>query len=100
VYVAYLGGQPVGTVALQDVGGVGIVYDVQTAPRMRRRGAAATMVLHGLARAREAGLSPLFLLTPVEATAYQMYEKLGFAREGTLDGYLLSQAPNVPLTPG
>jgi len=100
VYVAYLEGQSVGTVALQDIGGVGIIYDVQTAPRMRRRGVAATMVLHALARARESGLTPLFLLTPVEATAYRMYEKLGFVREGTLAGYLLSRAPTTPFTPG
>jgi len=100
VYVAYLEAQPVGTVALQEIGGVGVVYDVQTVPRARRRGVAATMVLHGLSRARARGADLVFLLTPVESTAYRLYERLGFAREGTLDGYLFSTPPRAVLTAG
>jgi len=88
VFVAYLDGQPVGNVAIDGIGGVGEVYEVETVPAIRRRGVAATMVLAMRARAEQRGLSPLFLRTTVGHTTHAMYEKLGFVREGTLEGFL------------
>ena len=89
VYVAYLDGQPAGNVSFDAVGRTGELYEVETVPAMRRRGVAATMVLAMRARAEESSLDPFFLRTTVGHTTHEMYEKLGFDREGTLDGFLL-----------
>ena len=97
-FVAYLAGQPVGTIALQVIGSVGILYDVQTLPGARRKGVAATAVLHALSRAHAKGAELAFLVTPVGAAGYRLYEKLGFVREGTLDGYLRLEPTGAALT--
>ncbi len=60
VYVAYVDGRPIGNVA----------------------------ILAMRARAGERDLSPFFLRTTVGHSTWQMYEKLGFVREGTLEGFL------------
>ena len=88
VFVAYLGGRPVGNVAIDGIGGVGELYEVETVPEARRKGVAATMVLAMRARAEQRGLSPFFLRTTVGQSTWKMYEKLGFVREGTLEGFL------------
>ncbi|TLZ49779.1 MAG: GNAT family N-acetyltransferase [Methanobacteriota archaeon] len=88
VFVAYLDGVAVGNVGLDGIGGVGELYEVETAPAFRKRGIAATMVLAILDRARARGLWPLFLRTTVGHSTFEMYEKLGFVREGTLEGFL------------
>ena len=88
VYVAYLAGQPAGNVSFDAIGGAGEVYEVETVPASRRRGVAATMVLAMRVRAEERALHPFFLRTTVGHTTYAMYEKLGFDREGTLEGFL------------
>lgn len=88
VHVAFLDGRPVGNVSFDAVGGVGELYEVETVPEMRHRGVAATMLLAMRALAEEQGLRPFFLRTTVGHTTFQMYEKLGFDREGTLEGYL------------
>ena len=88
VFVAYLGGEAVGNVSFDEIGGVGELYEVETVPAKRRRGVAATMVLTVRSRVEERGLQPLFLRTTVGHTTSAMYEKLGFVREGTLDGFL------------
>jgi GNAT superfamily N-acetyltransferase len=94
VYVAYLDGQPAGNVSFDAVGGTGELYEVETIPEMRRRGVAATMVLAVRARAEALDLDPFFLRTTVGHTTHEMYEKLGFEREGTLEGFL--RAPTRP----
>ena len=96
VYVAYLDGQPAGNVSFDVVGRTGELYEVETIPEMRRRGVAATMVLAMRARAEALGLSPFLLRTTVGHTTHEMYEKLGFEREGTLEGFLREATP----TPG
>lgn len=88
VYVGYLGGEPAGNVALDDLGGVGLVQQVETAPEMRRRGVAATMGLAMRQRADDKGLEPLALETPVADTTWEMYERLGFDRIGRLYEFL------------
>ena len=94
VYVAYLDGQPAGNVSFDTVGRTGELYEVETVPALRRRGVAATMVLAMRARAVESSLDPFFLRTTVGHTTYEMYEKLGFDREGMLEGFL--RAPQEP----
>ena len=93
VFVAYVGGRPVGNAAIDGIGGVGELYEVETVPEARRRGVAATMVLAMRARAAQRGLAPFFLRTTVGHTAWKMYEKLGFALEGTLEGFLRTAPP-------
>ncbi len=88
VYVAYVDGRPIGNVAMDGIGGAGELYEVETIPAFRGRGVAATMVLAMRARAGERDLSPFFLRTTVGHSTWQMYEKLGFVREGTLEGFL------------
>lgn len=88
-WTAYLDGRPAGNVGLAAVGDVGYVFEVETVPGSRRRGVAATMVLHARARATALGLRATVLDTLVGETTWRMYERLGFAREGTLGGYLL-----------
>jgi ribosomal protein S18 acetylase RimI-like enzyme len=90
-FVAYLEGRPAGNVGFDAVDGAGSLFEVETVPALRGRGVAVTMVLHVRRRAEAAGLAPFFLQTPVEDTTWRMYEKLGFAREGTLEGYLLAR---------
>ena len=87
VSVAYVDGQPAGNVGVAAVGGVGQVFEMETAPAYRHRGVAATMMRHVLDRARALGLR-LFLQTPVADTTWRMYERLGFVREGTLGVFL------------
>jgi len=88
VYVAYLAGEAVGSVSFDGIDGIGELYEVETVPAMRRRGVAATMVLAMRVRAVDRGLDPFFLRTTVGHTTWEMYEKLGFEREGTLEGFL------------
>ncbi|HEV8595086.1 MAG TPA: GNAT family N-acetyltransferase [Thermoplasmata archaeon] len=99
VFVAYLEGRPVGNMSFDAIDGVGELYEVETVPAMRGRGVAATMVLAARERAEGRALSPFFLRTTVGHTTYQMYEKLGFVREGFLDGFLrasgTAQAPTT-----
>lgn len=88
VFVAYVDGEPAGNVGIDGIDGVGELYEVETVPSLRRRGVAATAVLRMRDRAEERGLHPFFLRTTVGHTTYAMYEKLGFDREGTLEGFL------------
>jgi len=96
VFVAYLRGEPVGNVAIDGIGGTAEVYELETAPTHRHNRVAATMVLAMRARAEARGLAPVFLRTTVGHTTWQMYEKLGFAREGTLEGFLQIADASTP----
>lgn len=103
VLVAYLDGEPVGNVSFDAIGGVGELYELETVPAMRRQGVAATMVLAMRAHAERRGLDPFFLRTTVGPTTFQMYEKLGFDREGTLEGsfgFKTARRPNPLLGSG
>lgn len=88
VYVAYLTGEPAGNVGLDDVGGVGLIYNLETVPALRHRGVAATMLLDVRKRAQGKGLAPLGLDTAAADTTWQMYERLGFDRIGTVESFL------------
>jgi len=96
VYVAYLDGQPAGNVSFDAVGRTGELYEVETVPALRRRGVATTMVLAMRLRAEERSLDPFFLRTTVGHTTHEMYEKLGFERDGTLEGFLRAPTRRPP----
>jgi GNAT superfamily N-acetyltransferase len=79
LYVAYMGGEAVGTASLFEAAGIGGLYNLGTHPSYRRRGIASALVRHVLDEACwECGLSDCVVQT--SRTALPLFLGLGFER--------------------
>lgn len=90
LYVAYLGGQVVGTAALFDSSGIGGIYNLGTHPAFRKRGIATTLLRHILDEACwEFGLSECTL--QASRPALSLLLTMGFERLGICHRYVLPE---------
>lgn len=76
---------------LYELGGVAQVESVMTLDAHRGRGLASAVVLHALARAREAGRGLVFLQTEEDGGPASLYERLGFDPIGRI--WVLERRP-------
>jgi GNAT superfamily N-acetyltransferase len=90
-YLALLNGAPVGTAGLFCAAGVANVVQVCTVPSARRRGVGRAITHAALLHARTMGYR-IAVLRASEAGA-ALYQRMGFARCGTLDAYRLAALP-------
>lgn len=77
-FLAWVDGEPVGTIILYEGPVAGQILAVGTLSRVRRRGVASAMVRHVIAVHRERYVTPLFLDTQPGSGAEQLYLGLGF----------------------
>jgi GNAT superfamily N-acetyltransferase len=90
LYVAYLGGQVVGTGALFDTSSVGGIYNLGTHPAFRKRGIATTLVRHIIDEACwEFGLSECTI--QASRAALPLLLTMGFERIGICHRYVLPE---------
>ncbi len=90
LYVAYLGGQVVGTAALFDSSGIGGIYNLGTHPAFRKRGIATTLLRHLLDEASwEFGLSECTL--QASRAVHPLLLTMGFERIGICHRYVLPE---------
>lgn len=78
-YVGYLRGEPVTASTLLLAGGVAGVYDVSTAPAVRRRGLGAAITLAPLVDARARGYR--YACLQATEAGYNVYRGLGFEEQ-------------------
>lgn len=90
LYVAYLGGQVVGTAALLDSNGIGGIYNLGTHPAFRKRGIATTLLRHILDEACwEFGLSECTL--QASRSSLPLLLTMGFDRVSICHRYVLPE---------
>jgi GNAT superfamily N-acetyltransferase len=90
LYVAYLSGEPVGTVSLFESAGVGGIYSLGTHPGYRRRGIATALVRHVLDEACwECGLSEC--VVQASRLALPLFRATGFERLAVCARYVEPQ---------
>lgn len=64
------------------------IQNLATLPQMRRRGVAARLLTHAIARSREQGLNAIWLEVRVSnQAAIALYERFGFSINGTRPAY-------------
>ena len=79
---------PVGVIALQTVGDVADLHRLVVAPRARRRGVGAALVVAGLAEVRHAGAHSVLLEVAYDnEPAIALYQLLGFEQLAARDDY-------------
>jgi ribosomal protein S18 acetylase RimI-like enzyme len=76
-WVGFLGDRAVASAGLMIGAGVAGIYNVATAPRVRRRGIGAALTATAVAEARERGLEVAVL--GASELGYGVYERMGFA---------------------
>ena len=79
---------PIGYVAFEKKGYVGIVLSIGVIERFRCRGVGTCLMLQALERLKEEGVKRVVLQVSVKnSAARRLYEKLGFKADGLLRGY-------------
>jgi GNAT superfamily N-acetyltransferase len=81
-------GRPVAYGLLVDLGDTGLVEDVYTASSARGRGLGAAVVHRLVYESRAAGHADTELAKPAAGQARPLYERLGFARLGSVHRFL------------
>lgn len=79
---------PVGAIALQTVGDVADLHRLVVAPRQRRQGIGAALVVAGLEAVRHAGARSVLLEVAFDNdSAIALYQRLGFEQLAARDNY-------------
>jgi GNAT superfamily N-acetyltransferase len=94
-FVAYLRGEPAGTISIWPRGGYALLEDVFTHPRFRMQGVARTMLFQASKLALRAGAEWTVLITNLLDTPRLMYQTLGFVPVGEIRSFL-----SVPASAG
>jgi GNAT superfamily N-acetyltransferase len=87
-FVAYLGDEPAGTIALWSRGPFALIESVATLPIHRMKGVGRTMLFLAGKQAVEEGKEWTLLFTPLQGTPELMYKTLGFQPVGEIRGFL------------
>ncbi|GAB4337951.1 MAG: hypothetical protein Kow0099_11610 [Candidatus Abyssubacteria bacterium] len=77
-FLAFVKGEPVGTLYLFSYGGVGGIYNLAVDERYRRHGVATTLVLQAIEDSRAAGNKTVCLTTRVGSVQEKFFERLKF----------------------
>ena len=88
-FVAYLRGEPAGTIGLHRRGGLGVVDYVGTAPASRSRGVGLTMLCAMVEESKLAGQKHLALWVDLDNPARTLYERLTFRPIGEIRTFVL-----------
>jgi ribosomal-protein-alanine N-acetyltransferase len=88
ILLAEVLGNPIGYVAFEKKGYVGIIISLGVVKKFRCRGVGTYLMLQALGMLKETGVRRVVLQVSVKnLAARQLYEKLGFKAEGLLKGY-------------
>lgn len=95
-FVAYLRGQPAGTIALWPRSPFALLEDVFTLPAFRMQGVARTMIFQASKLASRSGCDWTLLVTNLLDTPRVMYQTLGFVPIGEIRSFLRVRIPEGP----
>ena len=95
-FVALLDDEPVGMVAVFQVGEIGRICDLYVMPPQRHRGVARALLSYALVTARRWGLQPICAQVDAEnAAGRALLAKLGFQESGTIVSFWRPDAPHI-----
>jgi len=96
-FVALRGDEPVGMVAVFQVGEIGRICDLYVIPAHRRRGAGTALFHHAALTAQRWSLHPICAQVGVEnVIGRALYAKSGFEEGGTIVSFVRAGTPQIP----